>query len=112
MCDRQDIVNHPVQYQTCREKQEEESKTSSAKKSKNDNIEDADFETFSLFNFQIPKALPNVDSAILNPINTWEDKQAYQEMAQKLAQEFTTNFTKFSATPSGKSLADAGPKLN
>ncbi|MDC0036993.1 phosphoenolpyruvate carboxykinase (ATP) [bacterium] len=75
-------------------------------------IEDADFETFNLFNFQIPKALPNVDSDILNPINTWENKQAYQEMAQKLAQEFTTNFTKFSATPSGKSLVEAGPKLN
>ena len=72
-------------------------------------IEDAEFVNFDRFNFAIPTALPNVDSNILNPSNTWDDKNAYAEKANKLAAEFNSNFKKFDATESGKALVTAGP---
>ena len=73
-------------------------------------IEDADFVNFDIFNFQIPTSLNNVDSHILNPMNTWNDKQAYQDTANKLAELFTANFNKFIATEAGKKLIQYGPK--
>ena len=74
-------------------------------------IENANFETFGVFNFQIPTELPNVDSALLNPENTWEDKAAYKETLTKLATGFATNFKKFTQTPKGSKLESAGPKV-
>ena len=72
-------------------------------------IEDADFVNFDIFNFQIPTSLNNVDSHILDPMNTWDDKQAYQDTANKLAELFTANFNKFVATDAGKKLIQFGP---
>ena len=38
-----------------------------------------------MFDIAIPKSCPNVPSTILNPRNTWTDKNAYDQMAKKLA---------------------------
>lgn len=73
-------------------------------------IEKTPFENFPIFNFQIPTQLPGVDSAILNPRNTWTDKAAYDDSARKLAEKFVNNFKRFVGTPSGKAVENAGPR--
>lgn len=74
-------------------------------------IEQAPFENYPIFNFQIPTQLNGVDSAILNPRNTWTDKAAYDDSAKKLAEKFINNFKRFVATPSGKAVEAAGPTV-
>ncbi len=48
----------------------------------------------NLFHLNVPKNCPDVPSEILNPINTWEDKEDYKKTAQKLATEFSKAFDK------------------
>jgi phosphoenolpyruvate carboxykinase (ATP) len=74
-------------------------------------LEGAEFDEMPLFGFRIPKAVPGVDSAILNPRNTWADKDAYDAAARKLAQMFVKNFQRFVDTPEGKAVAGAGPRV-
>jgi phosphoenolpyruvate carboxykinase (ATP) len=51
--------------------------------------------TDPLFGFQVPLALPGVDSSILNPRETWADKAAYDAQARALVDMFKRNFEKF-----------------
>ena len=51
-------------------------------------IEDAEYVESNVFGFQVPQSIPNVDSEILNPKNTWTDKDAYDKNAEKLALQF------------------------
>lgn len=74
-------------------------------------IEDSEFETSATFKFQIPKSINNIDSKILNPINAWEDRDAYAESAKKLANLFSNNFKKFSDLEEGKKLDKFGPQI-
>lgn len=63
------------------------------------------------FMLPIPKHIEGVNPIILNPENSWADKVAYKETANKLAQFFITNFVKFSDTVEGEMLAKQGPVL-
>jgi len=45
-----------------------------------------------VFNLRIPRACPGVPSEILDPRNTWADKQAYDVQAAKLRDMFRVNF--------------------
>jgi phosphoenolpyruvate carboxykinase (ATP) len=48
-----------------------------------------------IFHLDIPKTCPGVSNpALLNPRNTWTDKAAYDDRAQKLAAEFCAQFDK------------------
>ncbi|UYU32204.1 phosphoenolpyruvate carboxykinase (ATP) [Siccibacter colletis] len=69
-------------------------------------------ETFSLpvFNLAVPTQLPGVDSAILDPRNTWASPEAWQEKANQLAGLFIDNFEKYTDTPAGAALVAAGPQ--
>lgn len=61
----------------------------------NGQLEDEQFEKHPVFGVAMPSSCPNVPSEILNPRNTWKDKEAYDAKAAKLAQFFTKNFEKF-----------------
>jgi phosphoenolpyruvate carboxykinase (ATP) len=74
-------------------------------------IEDAEFENFPIFNLAIPKSLPGVDSEILNPRNTWENKDEYDSALANLADMFVENFKKYTVSPEGKELEKVGPSL-
>ncbi|MBM3895564.1 MAG: phosphoenolpyruvate carboxykinase (ATP) [Thaumarchaeota archaeon] len=62
-----------------------------------------------LFNLDIPTKCTNVPSDILDPKNTWIDKDSYELSAKKLAQMFVDNFDKFKDIP--KEIRNAGPKI-
>jgi phosphoenolpyruvate carboxykinase (ATP) len=47
-----------------------------------------------ILNLKMPKSCPGVDSAILDPRNTWADKAAYDATATRLRDMFRDNFTK------------------
>lgn len=46
------------------------------------------------FHIQVPKECPGVPSEVLFPRNTWDDKDAYDARAQKLASDFSEHFDK------------------
>ena len=57
-------------------------------------LENVAFEEDPLFHVAIPKECPGVDAKLLFPKNTWADKAAYDDRAQKLAAEFAIHFDK------------------
>ena len=73
-------------------------------------IEKAEMGELPIFNLAIPKALPGVDSAILDPRDTYADKAQWQSKAEDLAGRFVKNFVKYATNEEGKALIAAGPK--
>ena len=63
-----------------------------------------------VFGFAVPQDCPGVPHEILNPRNTWTDKNAYDERAHFLADLFKKNFEKYASGVS-KEIANSGPKL-
>ena len=75
----------------------------------NGSIEKSEFIHDELFNLDIPKTIADCPSDILNPKDTWADKNAYDEQAKKLAHMFKENFDKkYPNMPS--EIKNAGPK--
>lgn len=74
-------------------------------------IDKAPTKRIPYFNFEVPTALPGVDSAILDPRDTYKDAQEWNNKAEDLAQRFINNFQKFTGNEKGKALVVAGPKL-
>ena len=60
-----------------------------------------------LFNLDIPVECPDVPPEILDPKNTWIDKDSYDLSAKKLAQMFIDNFKKFKDV--SPDIKNAGP---
>lgn len=67
-------------------------------------------ERLAELNLDIPLAVPGVDARILNPSNTWDDKNAYEEQMRQLIDLFQQNFAKFSDIP--EAIIAAGPQLS
>ena len=74
-------------------------------------IDSSGFETFPVFNLQIPKHIHGVDDKTLNPRDLWADKNAYDASLRKLGGLFIENFKLFTDTPNGRNLVNAGPQL-
>lgn len=74
-------------------------------------LDKAVYQELPIFGLQFPVALPGVDQNLLNPRQAWADKNAYDQMAKKLAGMFINNFQKFTDNPEAKKLIGAGPKL-
>jgi phosphoenolpyruvate carboxykinase (ATP) len=58
------------------------------------NLNDVEFIHDELFHLNIPKTCKNVPTEILNPINTWENKENYKKTSEKLAKKFSDSFDK------------------
>ena len=61
------------------------------------------------FNFEVPTSLPNVDSKILDPRDTYANVEDWEVKALDLAGRFINNFKKYETNPAGKALVKAGP---
>ena len=61
-----------------------------------------------VFGVHVPVTCPGVPVEVLNPRNTWADKEAYDRAAQDLAARFQKNFVQYSDHVSDE-VAAAGP---
>ncbi len=50
-----------------------------------------------IFGVNVPVSCPEVPNEVLQPRNTWQDKEAYDRQAQDLARRFNENFKKYEA---------------
>src|SRR5215510_8625069 len=64
-----------------------------------------------IFGVRIPASCPDVPAEVLQPRNTWADKDAYDRQARDLARRFNENFKKYEAGVSDAVRAVA-PKVN
>ena len=60
----------------------------------NGELDEVEYKHDDIFNLEIPQYCPNVPSELLNPIDTWANKEAYEAAAKKLAKMFRENFEK------------------
>ena len=74
-------------------------------------IEKTETKLIPYFNLEIPLSLPGVDSAILDPRDTYATPQEWEVKAAELATMFITNFKNYTDKPEGQALVAAGPQL-
>lgn len=73
-------------------------------------LDNVAFEAHPIFGMMMPKTCPGAPEEILNPRNTWADKDAYDEKAKDLAQQFINNFSKYAAGVS-EEILHAAPNV-
>jgi len=76
----------------------------------NGELNKVEFEPDPLFKVHVPKSCPNVPSEVLNPVNTWEDQNSFQENAKKLAGKFAAHFEKAFQGKVDQAIADECPQ--
>ena len=76
----------------------------------NGKLDNVEFKTQPIFELAIPTECEGVPSEVLNPVDTWEDKAAFEETAQNLASQFIKNFAQFEAETSD-AIMSAAPKV-
>ena len=72
-------------------------------------LDGAETETIPGLNLSIPIEVDGVDSNLLNPINTWGNKEEYSKYLKDLIIKFQENFKKFDVKPE---IVKAGPGFN
>jgi len=70
-------------------------------------LDNVEYKLDDIFNVYIPQSCPNIPEEILNPVNTWNDKVAYEKTAKELAGKFNENFKKYAHMP--ENIVKAGP---
>ena len=74
-------------------------------------IEKAETKTIPTFNFMVPTSLHDVNPAILDPRDTYENVADWNEKATDLASRFIKNFVQYTDNSEGQNLVKAGPQL-
>ena len=75
----------------------------------NGSFDNVEYKHDDVFNLDIPQSCPDVPSEIMNPRDTWADKDAYDAQAKKLSKMFQENFEKkYPNMP--ENIKAAGPK--
>lgn len=69
----------------------------------------AGYERLPIFNLEIPTSCPDVPYDILNPRNTWPNKDEYDAKAAQLAKAFNDNFKQFESQASDE-IKSAAPE--
>ncbi len=73
-------------------------------------LDNVNYSTHPVFGLQMPDECPDVPTEILNPKNTWEDKEAYDAKANELAEAFNSNFATYASNAS-QEILEAAPKV-
>jgi phosphoenolpyruvate carboxykinase (ATP) len=74
----------------------------------NGDLDNVEYKDHKVFGFAKPQTCPNVPSEILNPRETWTDKELYDQKALELANKFKANFKKFEEFANAEIMA-GGP---
>lgn len=74
-------------------------------------IEKAETKVIPVFNFEVPTALHDVDSNILDPRNTYANAEDWTAKATNLAGLFIKNFVQYTDNEEGQNLVKSGPQL-
>ena len=74
-------------------------------------IEKAETKTIPVFNLTVPTSLHDVNSAILDPRDTYENANDWNVKATDLASRFIKNFAQYTDNEQGQSLVKAGPQV-
>ena len=72
-------------------------------------LKSAKFRKDPNFGFDVPVAVPGVDSSILDPRGTWADPADYDRTAAKLVDLFVQNFAEF-APHVDEGIRQSGPR--
>ena len=75
----------------------------------NGELDEVDTVNIPGLNLSVPTSVEGVNSDLLNPINTWKDKDEYNKFLIELISKFQTNFKKFNAKTE---IVKAGPGFN
>ncbi len=70
-----------------------------------------EYQQHPIFNMMMPCSCPGVPKEILNPKNTWTNKNAYDEQAKMLAGLFIDNFKEYEASVN-KEILSAAPGID
>jgi phosphoenolpyruvate carboxykinase (ATP) len=73
----------------------------------NNELNNVEFDRHEIFGLAMPTTCPHVPAEILNPRNTWADKDAYDQQAYFLAESFLKNFEKFAQYANEEILSGA-----
>jgi len=76
-------------------------------------VNDVETTVITHFDLKVPVSLPNIDSHILTPEKTWEDKVAYRNAEKELVRQFIENFKQFNVSTAIRNagpIEKAGPK--
>jgi phosphoenolpyruvate carboxykinase (ATP) len=60
----------------------------------NGDLEQSAYDEDPLFHIMVPQSCPGVPIEILNPRNTWQNREAFDRRARKLADDFSAHFDK------------------
>jgi phosphoenolpyruvate carboxykinase (ATP) len=72
-------------------------------------LNDVEFVEDPIFGVSVPTSCPDVPAEVLVPKKTWDDPEAYDKQAKKLARMFADNFEQF-ADVAADEIKAAGPK--
>jgi phosphoenolpyruvate carboxykinase (ATP) len=75
----------------------------------NGELDDVSYRNDETFGIAVPQTCPNIPDEVLNPRNTWEDKNLYDAKAKELALKFRENFAKFEEFANEEIMA-GGPR--
>lgn len=74
------------------------------------NLNEINYKLDDFFGLAIPEHVEGIPNDVLVPRNTWDDKEAYDKKAQRLAKMFAENFQQFEGEAS-EALIKAGPRI-
>ena len=74
-------------------------------------IEKAPKQHIPILNLEVPTELPNVNTSILDPRDTYTEASIWEGKAKDLAAKYIENFKQYADTEEGQRLVNAGPQI-
>lgn len=74
-------------------------------------LDNVDYVEHEIFGVKMPVSCPEVPSDILNPKNTWSNKEDYDTKSNLLAEKFINNFKEYESQ-AGEEILAAAPKVS